>query len=457
MKIKHSKRAYKSWHHTRLQNLSHFWDWKVILIYVSGSCSGLCGGASADCYCDDNCSQQGDCCHDYESECHVSKVNTCQGRCGHVSVSVSGCQCDNQCVKVGDCCQDYSAKCLPSLIATTQKPLKHSCKNKCLGKKSLRFLRKIPDTTCYCDEACVKVGDCCEDYDQYCQDTKTTTTTQVSVTFGTCEGRCYNAKIFRLTSRKGNCECDIFCQKYGDCCPDYLEKCVTTTTTTSPSTTTSGGGSCLGHCGGATGDGCYCDSGCDRAGDCCQDYKQVCQDKISPTGVNITNTSGGAGGGIISNLMNIICGIRGPLVKVVGGENTKKNDYTWMALLTHDPTFSSSHQRKQISYSQVSQLMRTHKPFCGGTLVSSYWVVSASHCTTGATVPGKYVIVFGEWDRETEDDSFVAIHHVIQRLQHPQYNPTNQDNDIALWRLQEPVDLNHFRPICLPYPGWLLS
>ena len=152
--------------------------------------------------------------------------------------------------------------------------------------------------------------------------------------------------------------------------------------------------------------------------------------------------------------MNKICGIRGSPEKIVGGENTKKNDYTWMALLTHDPTFSASTQRNQINYNQVSQLMRTHRPFCGGSLVSSYWVVTASHCSNSPTIPGKFVIVFGEWDREEELDSFIAIHHVVQRLQHPQYNPDkSHDNDIALWRLQEPVDLHHFRPICLPYPG----
>ena len=100
----------------------------------------------------------------------MSQVNTCHGRCGHISVDNTGCQCDNQCVKVGDCCPDYSTICLPSPSTTTQKPLMQSCQNRCTaGKKSFRFLRQLPVTKCYCDEDCVKVGDCCSDYDQYCQ------------------------------------------------------------------------------------------------------------------------------------------------------------------------------------------------------------------------------------------------------------------------------------------------
>ena len=132
---------------------------------------------------------------------------------------------------------------------------------------------------------------------------------------------------------------------------------------------------------------------------------------------------------------------------MVGGWDAKRNDYTWMALLT-----KASHHAA-IKSPLLHALPRTHKPFCGGTLVSKYWVVTASHCTSGGTPPGKYLVVLGEWDRQLEFDTYVRVHHVQHRIRHPDYNTANYDNDIALWKLKEPADLTHFRLACLPVKG----
>lgn len=71
-----------------------------------------------------------------------------------------------------------------------------------------------------------------------------------------CEGRCgQQAPV--------GCWCDDLCQQYGDCCPDYEEKCVAET--------------CQGKCGQYNqGWSCQCDDACKKYGDCCSDYDQVC-------------------------------------------------------------------------------------------------------------------------------------------------------------------------------------
>ena len=93
-------------------------------VLIPGSCVGLCGGVSSDCYCDSGCASVGDCCGDYEVSC-ATRITSCQGRCGaasnlrRISARLGGdCHCDNYCHVVGDCCQDYYHLCITSLADT---------------------------------------------------------------------------------------------------------------------------------------------------------------------------------------------------------------------------------------------------------------------------------------------------------------------------------------------------
>jgi hypothetical protein len=46
------------------------------------------------------------------------------------------------------------------------------------------------------------------------------------------------------------------------------------------------------------------------------------------------------------------------------------------------------------------------------------------------------------------------LFQISQRFQHPDYLSPMQDNDIALYKLEEPVTFNEFiRPICLAAPA----
>ncbi len=81
------------------------------------SCVGRCGSQAPDgCWCDDMCSQYGDCCSDYQQACVNPTPNptpapgkSCEGSCG--GQSPDGCYCDSMCSQYGDCCPDYEQVC----------------------------------------------------------------------------------------------------------------------------------------------------------------------------------------------------------------------------------------------------------------------------------------------------------------------------------------------------------
>uniref|UniRef100_A0A8D0GH81 SMB domain-containing protein n=1 Tax=Sphenodon punctatus TaxID=8508 RepID=A0A8D0GH81_SPHPU len=82
----------------------------------------------------------------------------------------------------------------------------------------------------------------------------------VILDLASCAGRCGEGY-----SRENGCQCDYYCQRYMECCPDYKTVCTEEL-------------SCKGRCfeNFVRGRECDCDKNCDRFGKCCPDYQQQC-------------------------------------------------------------------------------------------------------------------------------------------------------------------------------------
>uniref|UniRef100_A0A3B5MG14 trypsin n=1 Tax=Xiphophorus couchianus TaxID=32473 RepID=A0A3B5MG14_9TELE len=100
--------------------------------------------------------------------------------------------------------------------------------------------------------------------------------------------------------------------------------------------------------------------------------------------------------------------------KIIGGYECRKNSVPYMVSLN-------------VGYH-----------FCGGSLISSSWVVSAAHCYQSRINVrlGEHNIAVSEGTEQFIDSSTV--------IRHPSYNSYTLDNDIMMIKLNSPAGLNSY-------------
>ena len=121
-----------------------------------------------------------------------------------------------------------------------------------------------------------------------------------------------------------------------------------------------------------------------------------------------------------------------PDIRIINGQPVSITEVPWQVALV----FSSE---PDDFYAQ----------FCGGSIVSAEWIVTAAHCVPGATAADIEVLA-GITTLGESGSIRVALQEIIS---HPQYNAFTLENDIALLRLASPLDLDGAEktPIALPF------
>ncbi|XP_069750882.1 transmembrane protease serine 3-like isoform X2 [Narcine bancroftii] len=91
------------------------------------------------------------------------------------------------------------------------------------------------------------------------------------------------------------------------------------------------------------------------------------------------------------------------------------------------------------------------RPVCGGSIISHDWVITASHCffNDESLKPSSWKVYSGFISQLQL--SRATLRYVSKIITHRIYNPDTNDNDIALMKLQKPLEFrDKIQPVCLP-------
>ncbi|EDW15473.1 uncharacterized protein Dmoj_GI24851 [Drosophila mojavensis] len=101
------------------------------------------------------------------------------------------------------------------------------------------------------------------------------------------------------------------------------------------------------------------------------------------------------------------------------------------------------------------QIYLRHKLICGGTLVSSRYIVTAAHCFTATADYTKYHVVAGETELTTYFPTEDSKNTILKLKIHPRYKKTEFIADIAVASLSIPYTKPavNYLPLCSRKPS----
>jgi len=116
------------------------------------------------------------------------------------------------------------------------------------------------------------------------------------------------------------------------------------------------------------------------------------------------------------------------LTRIVGGAEAVPHSWPW----------------------QVAFLSSSGSQFCGGSLVSNRWVMTAAHCCAGRTISNSKVLLGGHSYANPPEGS--KIHALRRIIMHPTYGSSPATRyDFCLLELDEPAQFGRtIVPVCLP-------
>ena len=112
---------------------------------------------------------------------------------------------------------------------------------------------------------------------------------------------------------------------------------------------------------------------------------------------------------------------------------TKPKDSVASATMPHTIVGGSIAPPGAYPFFTALKSVSTNAQFCGGTLVSWRWVLTAAQCVDGGTTPASLKLVIGA--NQLSPEAGGEVRGVSEIHIHPSYNPSTHDNDVALLHL----------------------
>ncbi|XP_036265801.2 serine protease 27 isoform X4 [Pipistrellus kuhlii] len=122
-----------------------------------------------------------------------------------------------------------------------------------------------------------------------------------------------------------------------------------------------------------------------------------------------------------------VCGRPRMLNRMVGGQDALEGEWPW----------------------QVS-IQRNGSHFCGGSLITDRWVLTAAHCFSNTSQTSFYRVLLGA--RQLVKPGPHTIYSRVKRVEsNPLYQGMASSADVALVELETPVTFtNYILPVCMP-------